>query len=81
MRSKQCSGLSCPSVAQVKLAVMTCSNYPAGYFNVYAEIAKLNDIDAAVHLGDYIYEYPRDGYASQDAAALNRLVEPKTETG
>lgn len=67
-------------VAQVKLAVMTCSNYPAGYFNVYAEIAKLNDIDAAVHLGDYIYEYPRDGYASQDAAALNRLVEPKTET-
>ena len=67
-------------VSQVKLAVMTCSNYPAGYFNVYAEIAKLNDIDAAVHLGDYIYEYPRDGYASQDAAALNRLVEPKTET-
>ncbi len=67
-------------VAQVKLAVMTCSNYPAGYFNVYAEIAKLNDIDAALHLGDYIYEYPRDGYASQDAVALNRLVEPKTET-
>ena len=67
-------------VSQVKLAVMTCSNYPAGYFNVYAEIAKLNDIDVAVHLGDYIYEYPRDGYASQDAATLNRLVEPKTET-
>lgn len=67
-------------VSQVKLAVMTCSNYPAGYFNVYAEIAKLNDIDVAVHLGDYIYEYARDGYASQDAATLNRLVEPKTET-
>jgi len=67
-------------VDQVKLAVMTCSNYPAGYFNVYADIAKLNDIDAAIHLGDYIYEYPRDGYASKDAAALNRLVDPKSET-
>lgn len=66
-------------VDQVKLAVMTCSNYPAGYFNVYAEIAKLTDIDAAVHLGDYIYEYPRDGYASENAASMNRLVEPKTE--
>ena len=67
------------SVAQVKMVVFTCSNYPAGYFNVYAEVAKLTDVDVAIHLGDYIYEYPRDGYASQDAAALNRLVEPKNE--
>jgi len=67
------------SVQQVKLAVVSCSNYPAGYFHVYAEIAKQNDLDAVIHLGDYIYEYPRDGYASQDAASLNRLVEPKTE--
>ncbi|MBC3876031.1 alkaline phosphatase D family protein [Undibacterium flavidum] len=67
------------NVQQVKLAVLTCSNYPAGYFHVYAEVAKLTDIDAVIHLGDYIYEYPRDGYASQDAANLNRLVEPKTE--
>ncbi|MBC3807247.1 alkaline phosphatase D family protein [Undibacterium seohonense] len=67
------------SVQQVKLAVVTCSNYPAGYFHVYAEVAKLTELDAVIHLGDYIYEYPRDGYASQDAASLNRLVEPKTE--
>ncbi len=67
------------SVQQVKLAVVSCSNYPAGYFHVYAEIAKQNDLDAVIHLGDYIYEYPRDGYASQDAASLNRQVEPKTE--
>lgn len=71
--------LASGKVEQVKLAVFTCSNYPAGYFNVYAEAAKLNDIDAAIHLGDYIYEYPRDGYASQDAAALKRQVEPKNE--
>jgi alkaline phosphatase D len=67
------------AVNQVKLAVFSCSNYPAGYFNVYAEAAKLDDIDAAIHLGDYIYEYPRGGYASGDAQALGRLSEPAGE--
>jgi alkaline phosphatase D len=71
--------LAVGSVQQVKLAVFSCSNYPTGYFNVYAEAAKLNDLDAAIHLGDYIYEYARDGYASRDSAALNRLSEPANE--
>jgi alkaline phosphatase D len=64
---------------QVKLAVFSCANYPAGYFHVYAEAAKLDDVFASVHLGDYIYEYGRDGYASGDAAALGREVEPANE--
>lgn len=67
------------SVAQVKLAVFTCSNYPAGYFHAYGEAAKLNDIHAAIHLGDYIYEYGRGQYASADAAALGREVLPAGE--
>ncbi|ATE60511.1 alkaline phosphatase D family protein [Thauera sinica] len=67
------------AVAQVRLAVLSCSNYPAGYFHVYAELAKMNDVHAAVHLGDYIYEYGRGGYASEDAAALRREVEPAGE--
>lgn len=29
------------SVAQVRLAVFSCANYPAGYFNVYADAARL----------------------------------------
>jgi alkaline phosphatase D len=66
-------------VAEVKLAVFSCANYPAGYFHVYAEAAKRDDIHAALHLGDYIYEYGRDGYASADAAALGRLSEPAHE--
>ncbi|HQY07697.1 MAG: alkaline phosphatase D family protein [Burkholderiales bacterium] len=67
------------AVAQVKLAVFSCSNYPAGYFNVYAEAAQRDDLDATVHLGDYIYEYPRGGYASDQAAALGREVLPANE--
>ena len=65
--------------AQVRLAVFSCSNFPAGFFNAYADAAEQPDIDAAVHLGDFIYEYSRAGYASQNAAALGRLSDPDAE--
>ena len=64
----------------LKLAVFSCSNYPAGYFHAYAEAAKMEDVFASVHLGDYIYEYARGGYASADAASLGREVNPDAET-
>jgi alkaline phosphatase D len=73
------------SVDQVSLAVLSCSNYPAGYFNVYRELANTEGLDAIVHLGDYIYEYGRTdekgdpAYASEDAATLGREVEPANE--
>ncbi|WP_130482319.1 alkaline phosphatase D family protein [Sphaerotilus mobilis] len=67
------------SVAQVRLAVFSCANYPAGYFNVYAEAARRDDLDACVHLGDYLYEYDRAGYASATASALGREVLPAGE--
>jgi alkaline phosphatase D len=62
---------------QVRLAVFSCSNYPAGYFNVYADAAKQDDIDAALHIGDYIYEYESTGYACGNAEALGRVSEPR----
>lgn len=64
---------------QVKLAVFSCSNYPAGYFHAYAEAARESDLNAAIHVGDYIYEYAANGYASADAAALGRESVPTTE--
>jgi alkaline phosphatase D len=45
-------------VNHLRFAVVSCSNYQAGYFNAYERIAERNDLDAVVHLGDYIYEYP-----------------------
>jgi alkaline phosphatase D len=62
------------SVTQVKFAVLSCSNYPAGYFNVYAEAAKEQGLDAVLHLGDYLYEYDSQGYAGEDAEAMGRLL-------
>ncbi len=65
-------------LAAASFAVVSCSNYPAGYFHAYREIAN-RDYDAVLHLGDYIYEYPADGYASEDAEALGRVSEPANE--
>lgn len=67
------------SVSEARLAVFSCSNYPAGYFHVYAEAAAREDIDAAVHLGDYIYEYGQGEYATEDAEAIERVPSPRTE--
>jgi len=68
-----------PSTASdVSFAVMSCSNYPAGYFNVYAEVAR-SDAQFALHLGDYLYEYDASGYASSGAAALGRSSQPANE--
>ena len=52
------------------LAFCSCSNYPAGFFNAYREIALDSDIDVVLHLGDYLYEYGADGYATEDAKNL-----------
>lgn len=41
----------------LKFAVVSCSNYEQGYFNAYRLIANRHDVDAVIHLGDYIYEY------------------------
>lgn len=61
------------STNKVTFAVCSCSNYPAGYFYVYREMAKQN-VDVIIHLGDYIYEYGADGYAAEDAAKLGRIL-------
>jgi alkaline phosphatase D len=53
----------------LRFAFVSCQNYPAGYFNAYADVAA-QDLDVVVHLGDYIYEGP--------AAAL-RAHEPRAE--
>jgi alkaline phosphatase D len=67
------------NVQQIKLVVVSCSNYPAGYFNAYHHAAQLEDIDAVLHLGDYIYEYPMGGYATEKAAEIGRTLAPDND--
>jgi len=49
-------------VDNLRFAIVSCSNYQDGYFNVYNQIANRSDLDAVIHLGDYIYEYESGGY-------------------
>ncbi len=48
--------------ARFNLAIFSCSNLGFGEFNAYGHAAARSDIDAALHMGDYIYEYFRGGY-------------------
>jgi len=64
------------NTSEVKLAVVSCSNYEAGYYNAFARIAEKDDLNAVVHLGDYIYEYQPGGYGD---ASLNRKHLPARE--
>jgi alkaline phosphatase D len=72
--------LPAAGVAQVRFAVLSCSNFPAGYFHAYAQAAQESELDAVLHLGDYIYEYATGEYATEDAAALGRSL-PEDNNG
>ncbi|KOO05364.1 alkaline phosphatase D family protein [Vibrio nereis] len=70
------------SLDQVSMAVVSCANYPAGYFNVYRELVKQHEnapFDVVLHLGDYIYEYGDGGYATEDATSMGRTPSKGTE--
>jgi len=47
-----------------RIAFVSCSNFPKGYFNAYAELANRDDVTLVLHLGDYIYEYGPEGYVT-----------------
>jgi len=68
------------SIASVKFAIFSCSGFEVGYFNAYKEAAARDDLDAAIHLGDYIYEYPAraSGIGTTLADRIDAL-QPKTE--
>ncbi len=65
------------STDHVTLAAVSCSNYPAGFFNAYAAIAARDDLDAVVHLGDYIYEFANGDFG--DGTTIDRIPDPAHE--
>ncbi len=52
-----------------RFAVASCANFPYGFFNVYRHIAAQNELDAVIHLGDYLYEYGARPIANDIARA------------
>ncbi|MFP3978953.1 alkaline phosphatase D family protein [Marinobacter sp. KMM 10035] len=62
----------------LRLAVVSCSNYPYGYFNAYRRVAYRPDLDAVIHLGDYIYEYAQGEYSDKNLTE-ERPIDPPHE--
>ncbi len=53
------------SVARLRFGVVSCSNWQAGYFGAYRHLAARDDLDAILHLGDYLYEYPAGTFTAR----------------
>ncbi|NIJ11342.1 alkaline phosphatase D [Saccharomonospora amisosensis] len=55
------------AVDRLRLGVVSCANWQAGYFAAYRHLAQRDDLDLVVHLGDYLYEYGPGDDAAADA--------------
>ncbi|MCW2750813.1 MAG: alkaline phosphatase [Aeromicrobium sp.] len=53
---------------RMRFGVVSCSNMQAGWFSSYRHLAARDDLDAILHLGDYVYEYGpgQYGYGSKN---------------
>jgi alkaline phosphatase D len=54
------------AVPGLRFGVVSCANWEAGYFSPYRHLAARGDLDAWLHLGDYIYEYGTGEYGTRD---------------
>lgn len=62
-------------VDSLRFAVVSCSDYVDGYFHGYRKIVERNDVDAVIHLGDYIYENGSEGTIGRPHEPLERITE------
>ena len=59
--------------ARLTFGVVSCSNLARGWFHAYAHLAERDDLDAVLHLGDFLYEHG-------DIADLPRALVPPTSS-
>ncbi|MFZ3594049.1 alkaline phosphatase D family protein [Streptomyces sp. BH104] len=50
----------------LRFGVVSCANWEAGYYSPYRHLAARSDLDAVLHLGDYLYEYKTGEYPTAD---------------
>ncbi|MFE0809711.1 alkaline phosphatase D family protein [Streptomyces sp. NPDC058794] len=53
------------AVPGLRFGVVSCANWEAGHFSSYRHLAARGDLDAWLHLGDYIYEYGTGEYGTR----------------
>lgn len=65
-------------VDRLRFGVAACSNFAYGNFHAYGHLAERLDLDAWIHLGDYVYEYANPG--AGETYGEYRLNDPVNET-
>jgi phosphodiesterase/alkaline phosphatase D-like protein len=65
------------SVDRLRFAVVSCASIGHGFFHVYREVSALADIDAVLHLGDYILRGTEQSMA-YDVRVVNELVQKES---
>lgn len=50
----------------LRFGVVSCANWEAGYYSSYRHLAARSDLDAVLHLGDYLYEYRTGEYPTAE---------------
>ncbi len=65
--------LPAAGASHAKFGLVSCASLAHGYFHTYRELAERDDLDAVIHLGDYIYEYGSNQYG------MIRPYEPANE--
>ncbi|MDP1818411.1 MAG: alkaline phosphatase D family protein [Acidimicrobiales bacterium] len=61
----------------LRLGLVSCSNWEGGWFSAYRHLVERDDLDAVVHLGDYVYEYGAGRYGP--GVGFGRVNDPDTE--
>ncbi|MEE1755049.1 alkaline phosphatase D family protein [Streptomyces sp. SP18CS02] len=65
------------STPGIRFGVVSCANWESGHFSAYRHLAARADLDAVLHLGDYLYEYATGAYPAPRYGV--RQHEPKHE--
>ncbi|MCA2217583.1 alkaline phosphatase D family protein [Jidongwangia harbinensis] len=67
-------------VTRLRLGVVSCANWEAGYFAAYRHLAERGDLNLVVHLGDYLYEYGTGQFAAAETVVRPHLPAHETLT-
>jgi len=65
---------------ELRFGVVSCANWQAGWFTSYRLLAERGDLDAVIHLGDYLYEYQPGTYSYGHHDVDVRRHDPPHET-
>jgi alkaline phosphatase D len=58
----------------LRVGVVSCSHYESGHFAAYGHLARRDDLDAVLHLGDYLYEYGANEQAVRQHHPAHEMV-------